>query len=98
MLVHCALGDDRFGMVKSAVILKQMFNESRLDLSNVLEGAKAYVKPFIESEQAVLSYLDVKNSIDTIRKTHPKVLERSYDIEVLNQYLEYLQNKSAVHD
>ena len=95
VLVHCALGDGRSGMVKSAVIMKQMFNESRLDLSNVLEGTKAYVKPSIESEQAVLSYLDVKNSIDTIRKTHPKALERSDDIEVLNQYLEYLQNKSV---
>ncbi|TKE88180.1 hypothetical protein FCV53_23320 [Vibrio sp. F12] len=95
VLVHCALGDGRSGMVKSAVIMKQMFNEGRLDLSNLPQGTKAYVKPSIESEQAVLSYLDVKNSIDTIRKTHPKALERSDDIEVLNQYLEYLQNQSA---
>lgn len=93
VLVHCALGDGRSGMVKSAVIMKQMFNENRFDLSNMIDGWKTYVKPSIESEQAVLSYLDVKNTIDTIRKTHPTALERSDDIEVLNQYFEYIQGQ-----
>ena len=42
------------------------------------------------TEVEVLSYIDVKNSIDKIRKIHPKALERSDDIRVLNQYFEYI--------
>ncbi len=53
--------------------MKQMFNESRLDLSNFLEGTKAYVKPSIELNK-LFYHIWMWKYHDTIRKLHLKAL------------------------
>lgn len=93
VLVHCALGDGRSGMIKAAVLMKKSWRQGKLDVSAL--SADISIKPSVLKESEVLSYPVVKDSIDVIRQIHPKAVERADDIQVLNEYAEYLSSFSS---
>ncbi|AXB31851.1 hypothetical protein DSB67_10005 [Vibrio campbellii] len=93
VLVHCALGDGRSGMVKAAVLMKKMWMKNKPDSIENLDTSGVAIQPSILKEREVLSYPAVKENIDFIRESHPKAVERADDIQVLNQYWAMLNSE-----
>lgn len=89
--IHCAAGDGRSGMVKTALYLKGKLTRR----SNI--GNKSEKVEFILCDadhrfypQHIDTYPIVKRAIEKIREEHPSAVERPEEVALLNLFIERL--------
>ncbi|WP_124649168.1 hypothetical protein [Burkholderia stagnalis] len=90
--VHCGAGDGRSGMVKSAVAMEDLYNNRRRGVyQNDRKGAVDVMTKYEKyPEEYQPAYRLVDDGVKEIRKTHGHAVERSEDVEVLNEYAKLL--------
>ena len=86
IMVHCGYGDGRSGTVKSAFAMHSLFKGKGHHAKIKSDG----VVPMDPQGPPVATYKLVADAVRDIRKSHPGAVERPDDIQLLNQYFEYL--------
>ncbi|MFJ2991300.1 dermonecrotic toxin domain-containing protein [Pandoraea sp. NPDC087047] len=87
IMVHCGFGDGRSGTVKSAFVMHRNF----LGKTNHPSVKSADVVPAdVHPPVQVKAYPLVSDAINDIRQTHLGAVEREEDVQLLNEFFEYM--------
>ncbi len=91
--VHCGAGDGRSGMIKSAVAMEDLYKKPRSVYQNDRKSSRFKVRTQYEQRPPEFqpAYRLVQDGIAEIRKSHGGAVERSEDVEALNEYAALLR-------